>query len=339
MYAYDYGLPSEQDNSPHDDVLCSNTGHQLTYGVNEDGEPVKIPLTNIVVTGGSGRGSTVTMVSLVADAIRQDWDIALATPKYMSAGGDFPGAKDSANIDMMLYRESNDFHEETLALAQWVGRVPTGTLQRPRLVILDSLQSMLSGDELVMSKFLGAVEHLLNDSQTAVVMRAQILTVEEFPELLRESVGAVISMGQNNSLTAQRVFDIMGGGFESDDLTALTDSNAEWPLGRGVLVTPGRTEVTYTPWVGSVDKPMVNSKVPFPEIPENKSRDPEPIGERHEWFAWHFAYTPSGRQFMKKVIRQRWERSEGRENESTNEVVWKRIPYWRYADINDTNSL
>ena len=87
------------------------------------------------------------MVSLVADAIRQDWDIALATPKYMSAGGDFPGAKDSANIDMMLYRESNDFHEETLALAQWVDRVPTGTLQRPRLVILDSLQSMLSGDE------------------------------------------------------------------------------------------------------------------------------------------------------------------------------------------------
>ena len=168
MYAYDYGLPNEQDNSPHDDVLCSNTGHQLTYGVNEDGEPVKIPLTNIVVTGGSGRGSTVTMVSLVADAIRQDWDIALATPKYMSAGGDFPGAKDSANIDMMLYRESNDFHEETLALAQWVDRVPTGTLQRPRLVILDSLQSMLSGDELVMSKFLGAVEHLLNDSQTAV---------------------------------------------------------------------------------------------------------------------------------------------------------------------------
>lgn len=227
-------------------------GHRLTYGVNEDGDAVEVPLTNIVVTGGTGSGATVTMSSLVASAIRQNWSVALATPKYQFAGGDFPGATDSDNVDMMFYRESDDFHDEALALAMWVDHVPTGTPKRPRLVILDSPQLMISGHEMAMKKFLGAVERLLDDPDTAVVMRARVLTIREFPDLLRQSVGAAISMGRTYTGNTYHIFDIVGGIFDSDGTARLTDADTEWPRGRGVLVTPGRTEVTYTPFVESV---------------------------------------------------------------------------------------
>lgn len=227
-------------------------GHRLTYGVDEDGDAVEVPLTNIVVTGGTGSGATVTMSSLVASAIRQNWSVALATPKYQFAGGDFPGATDSDNVDMMFYRESDDFHDEALALAMWVDHVPTGSPERPRLVILDSLQSMISGNELATKRFLGAVGRLLDDPNTAVVMRAQVLTIRDFPDLLRQSVGAAISMGRVPSAQARSILEVVDGDFDLDDVGTLTEAGIEWPRGRGVLVTPGRTEVTHTPWIESI---------------------------------------------------------------------------------------
>lgn len=64
---------------------------------------------------------------------------------------------------------------------------------------------------------------------------------------------------------------------------------------------------------------------------EDKPRSPEAVGERHRWFAWRPVLTPSGRQWLRMVVRQRWERSTGMDVDG--QTTWWRERYWRYADL------
>lgn len=63
-----------------------------------------------------------------------------------------------------------------------------------------------------------------------------------------------------------------------------------------------------------------------------EANDISPISDRHRWFAWHPVLTPTGRKWMKTVIRQRWGRPTGRTN-SDGQIWWWTEEFWRYADL------
>lgn len=78
-------------------------------------------------------------------------------------------------------------------------------------------------------------------------------------------------------------------------------------------------------------------------MPEKTSRGPESIGQKHYWFAWYPVYTAEGNVWLKTVVRQRWERSEGRDIKDLDEggdMKWYRVGYWRYGLVGvDDNDM
>ena len=57
-----------------------------------------------------------------------------------------------------------------------------------------------------------------------------------------------------------------------------------------------------------------------------------PISPRRKWFAWHPVLTPTGRKWLRPVVRQRWERPTGR-TDGDGQTWWRMEQFWRYADL------
>lgn len=224
---------------------------KLVYGFDPAGAPVEVPTGNIVVTGSTGSGATVTMRSLAYDAMDKGWDVAVATPKYTSPYVEFADLAGYADREFHSDPDgtSGDFRAEAARLAEWIETVPVGTAGHPRLVVLDSFQSVVGGDADLMDRCLRAMVRLLGDRHTTVVMRMIALIDREVPDRLVRSVDAVIAMGQHSVRNAAHIFPLVGRHANAPDMVLLT--NRGQARGDGVLITPESTVPTRTPWVES----------------------------------------------------------------------------------------
>jgi len=224
---------------------------KLSYGVDPTGAPVEVPTGNIIVTGSPGSGATMTMRSLAYDAMDKGWDVAVATPKYTHPYGEFPDL--AGHADREFHSDPNDtpgnFRAEAERLAEWIETVPVGTAGHPRLVVLDSFQSVVGGDADLMDRCLRAMVRLLGDRHTTVSMRMQVLISREVPDRLARSIDAVIAMGQHSAHDAAHVFPLVGRYANAPDMALLT--NHGQARGYGVLVTPEAAVPTHTPLIES----------------------------------------------------------------------------------------
>lgn len=222
--------------------------NQLSYGLADDGTEVLTPRTNIIVTGRSGAGATITMRSLVADAVRKGWKVALASPKYR-ADADYPGADDSESVDMKFYSDGRGEEDEAFGIAWFIDQIPTGFPGTPRLVVVDDFQSLVYGFDKAKRRAHFALDRLLDDPDTVVVLRMTSLSVMEVPQYLSRRIGAVISMGRANHMNA--VWSMTVGNCDSPEpYELLTQLDPE--AGRGVLLTQGSARETFTPFVDNV---------------------------------------------------------------------------------------
>lgn len=64
-------------------------------------------------------------------------------------------------------------------------------------------------------------------------------------------------------------------------------------------------------------------------------KPPRAIGDKHLWFAWHPVLTEDGKKWLKKVVRQRWEMSEGnlRHTDDDGNLIIKQVGFWRYGTV------
>ena len=221
------------------------------YSRTADSSLVEVPGTNIAVTGGVGRGVTVTMSFMVADAVAKGWDIALSTPKYTFPGGEFPDATECPNIDMFFCEDPDSTADVGLQMAEWIATVPTGTAQRPRLVVLDNYQGVTNGHEAAMVQCARAVSRLLGDPHTTVVMGVKTFMSATFPPVLSRSIDTVIALGEFSTRQAMLTLHAASRTEDKDALDLLTPDD-HLPRGYGVLLAPDRAVPFHTPMVRSV---------------------------------------------------------------------------------------
>lgn len=225
------------------------------------GKPVTVPGGgNIAMVGSSGSGSSETMKFMVADAVGKGWDVALSTPKYDHPGGEFPGAAEHPNVDLLYHHTpGQDFRDLGLGLSRWIDGVPTGTPERPRLVVLDSFQATALGDEQIEKPCLGSLARLLGNRDTTVLMRMQVIGESHLPHALARSIDTAISMGRVDTAYAERVMDLVGTRIGASDLFAFT--RAGKPLGYGVLAAADRIVTMHTPKTESVKTAATKRRV------------------------------------------------------------------------------
>lgn len=220
----------------------------LSYGSDSNGQAVELSATNVIVTGSSGSGATITMRSLVADAISKGWRVALASPKYRE-DADYPGDDDDDLVDMAFYSEGREPEDVAFGLGCFIDSIPTGMPDGPRLVILDDFQSTVGGFEKAERRSHSALDRLLDDPDTTVVLRMKALSPKEVSQHLSRRIGAVISMGRLNQMNAIWSMAVAKSTSpESQEL--LTQLDPE--VGRGVLLTQGAAQETFTPFVRNV---------------------------------------------------------------------------------------